>query len=150
MSTAVHPDSHTTTGARSSRNVSTLVRDLRDQLIRLFKQEMQLVQVEASEKASQAMMNVAKIAAGALVIYAGAILIFAALSIGAAQLLVMAGLGQQVSYLLGFLIVGGIVALIGALYVRSAIKVFQSGELVPNKTIETLKEEKEWVEEKLK
>ena len=51
--------------------------------------------------------------------------------------------------LLGFLIVGVAVGMIGAVLIVKALNTLKTESLTPTKTAETLKEDKEWVQDKV-
>jgi Putative Actinobacterial Holin-X, holin superfamily III len=51
--------------------------------------------------------------------------------------------------LLGFLIVGAVVGVVGALLIVKALNTLKKEPLTPTKTAETLKEDKEWVQSKV-
>jgi hypothetical protein len=56
---------------------------------------------------------------------------------------------EPVATLLSFLIVGVIVAGVGASLVMKAIKTLKKETPIPTKTVKTLEEDKEWVQKKV-
>jgi hypothetical protein len=135
---------------RTGKPVADLIRELRDETTILFKQELLLAKKEMSEKASRVGKNVGMIAAGGLVAYAGALLLLYAISNLAVSGLVAMGLSLQVAAWLGPAIVGLIVALIGYAMYKSASEALSKESLAPEKTIETIQEDKEWMQHKIK
>jgi xanthine/uracil permease len=116
---------------------SELAQDVR-QLVQL---QLALAKTEMSEKASQVGKDVGFMAAGGFVIYAGFLAIIAAAIIGLANL---------IPAWLSALVVGLIVALIGYALLRKGMNDLKGRNLAPSKTIETLKEDKEWVQEQVR
>jgi len=129
--------------------VTELLRDLLDHTTTLVRKEIELAQVELTEKAEKAGRNAAKVATGAFVAYAGAVLLFISLAFAAAWGLSEAGLNYAVSLFLGFLIVGAVLATAGYVMIRRAMEVFTDGTLAPKRTIRTVKEDVDWAKEKL-
>jgi hypothetical protein len=133
---------------RSDRSVTDLIRELREETTTLFKQEVALAKTEMSEKACKFGRNAAFVALGAFVAYAG--LIFVLLSV--AFLLVSGfermGLTENTSLWLGPGIVGVVIGVLGYVLVQKAIHTLSRESLAPEKTIQTLKEDKQWTQEK--
>ena len=137
------------TTTHETRTIGSLLRELFDEARDLFRQELALAKTEATEKASVLGKNVAFIAAGGLVAFAGALLILAALSVLVAWLLQNAGLNAGTAMWLGPLIVGLVVAIVGYILVNKGLKTLKNGSLKPEKTIQSIKEDKEWTQHRL-
>jgi hypothetical protein len=60
------------------------------------------------------------------------------------------GLAQIMEPWLAVLIVGVVVAIVGLLLVQKGLSALKNFSLVPEKTIETLKEDKEWAQQQMK
>jgi len=134
---------------QETRTIGSLLRELFDEARDLFHQEIALAKTEAKEKASVLGKNVAFIAAGGLVAFAGAIFILAALSVLLSWALANAGLSEGVAAWLGPLIVGLIVAITGYILVNKGLKTLKDGSLKPERTIQSIKEDKEWTQQRL-
>jgi hypothetical protein len=119
------------------RSLGELFGDLTQQLGTLVRQEVQLARTEMTAKAGRVGRDVASLAAGAAILYAG----FLGLMIAAILLLATLGLPAWVSAL----IVGAVVAIIGVVLVMRGRDALQKEELVPERTIRTLKEDAEAV-----
>jgi xanthine/uracil permease len=137
------------TVTHESRSIGTLIRELFDEARDLFRQELALAKTEASEKASLAGKNAAFVAAGGLVAFAGALFILAALSVLLAWGLRNAGLNPEIAMWLGPLIVGLVVAIIGYILVNKGLKTLKDGSLKPERTIQSIKEDKQWTQQRL-
>ena len=137
------------TTTHESRTIGSLLRELFDEARDLFRHEVALAKTEASEKASVLGRNVAFIAAGGLVAFAGALFILAALSVLLAWILQNAGMNEGTAMWLGPLIVGLAVAIVGYILVNKGIKTLKDGSLKPERTIQSIKEDKEWTQQRL-
>lgn len=102
----------------------------------LLRLEVELAKAEMGQKASRVGKNVGFLAAGGAVAYAGLLAIIAG---------IIGVLGLLVPVWLSALIVGIVVAGVGGLLVRSGLKTLQQEQLAPQRTIDTLKEDAEWM-----
>jgi Putative Actinobacterial Holin-X, holin superfamily III len=65
------------------------------------------------------------------------------------DLFILQGMNQASASLLGFLSVGAVVGVLGAILIVKALNTLKKEPLTPTKTAETLKEDKEWVQSKV-
>ena len=130
-------------------NLVYLLKKLRDDTTALVRDEISLAKTEISEKVGTASRNLGYLAAGALVAYAALMLILQGLSFLLREQFIVRGMTEANATLLGFLIVGVVVGLIGAVLIMKALNTFKTESLTPTKTAETLKEDKEWVQDKV-
>jgi len=131
-----------TNGAIPDDTVSlgALFSDLSADLSTLVRKEIDLAKAETMEKATAAGRNIAMIAAGGLVAYAGVITLIIALAIA---------LGSWMPYWLSALIVGAIVLIVGVVLMQSGRSALQQMSMAPKKTIATMKDNSEWVKEQV-
>jgi xanthine/uracil permease len=129
--------------------VVDLIKQLRDEGTTLFRQEILLAKQEMTEKVSHVGRNVGYVVAGGLVAYAGVVIVLAALSVLLYGGLVAAGVSHMVSGWLAPLIVGGVVALIGFGLVKKAQHALSEETLVPERTKQSLQEDKQWIQNKV-
>ncbi len=116
--------------ASLARDTSTLVR-----------QEVELARVEMTQKATKAGREAALVVAGGLVAYIGAIVLaFALVEI----------LALFMPPWLSALIVGLVIVGIGYFLVQRGLAALKRASLTPDQTIETLKEDAEWVKDQVK
>jgi hypothetical protein len=127
-------------------HIVDLLRQLRDDTTTLVREEVALAKTEVSEKVSVFSRNVAYLAAGAFVALLAAMMILFSLGYLVRGFLVTAGIGESMATFLGFLIIGAIVGVIGAVLISKGIKTLKNKSLAPERTIETLKEDKAWAQ----
>ena len=132
-----------------NRSISSLLRELRDETALLLRQEVALAKTELSEKAARTGRNAAYLAAGGAVACAGAMLLLLAVTAAVAALLNTAGLEWEVWSWLAPLIVGGVVAVVGYGLLQKAISTLKSESPVPEKTTQSLQENKRWLQHKV-
>jgi xanthine/uracil permease len=131
---------NTTPGA--DRSLGELFSELSRETSTLVRQEVALAKTELTAKASQVGKDVAFLAAGGAIAYAGLLAIIAGIVIL---------IGNQIdNYWLPALIVGLIIAGIGYYLVQKGLSDLKNANLAPEQTIESLKENKEWVQEQTK
>ena len=135
-------------GGGGGESIAELLKELRDESVTLMRQELALARTEIGEKAAKAARNTAYTGVGAVLLYAGAFFVLAALAVGLALLLNRWGVDPH-GWWLGPLIVGGVVAAIGATLTSKGIKTLKEQSFVPEKTVQTLKEDKQWLQGKV-
>jgi hypothetical protein len=123
------------------RSLGELFGDLARDTGTLVRQEVDLARTELTQKASRAARDLGFLAVGGLVVYAGFLGLLAAAALG----LVAAGLDAWVAALL----VGGVVAVVGAVLVQRGLSALKREELAPRQTVETLKEDARWAKEQV-
>jgi Putative Actinobacterial Holin-X, holin superfamily III len=140
---AIDPDAPEVIGPRpkAERSLATLLSDLAAETILLIRQEVALFKAELGEKFSRAGKGATAVAVGALVAYSGWLALVAAMVL-ALSLALPAWLAAMV---IGILIIaiGGGLALIG----KSRL---DARALVPRRTIRTLREDEEWLKDRLR
>jgi hypothetical protein len=127
---------------RDDRSLGDLFADLVRDLGELVRQEAQLAKAELRQNASQAGRAIAALVVGGAIVYAGVLALLAAAILGLGQ----AGL----PWWLAALVVGVVVIVIGAIVTARARAALQMTALAPQQTIETLKEDRAWVNEQIR
>lgn len=133
----------------NDRTLSDLVKELRDETTILIQQELALAKTETSEKVSKVARNAAYIATGALIAYAGFIFLLLACSEGLVAAFAEWGMDPQIAIWLAPLLIGAIVCIAGYVFLQKGISTLRNESVVPEKTVASLKEDKEWVRHKL-
>ena len=123
---------------RDERSIGELFAELANETSTLVRQEVQLAKTEITQKVTSAGKDVGMIGAGGALAYAGLLALIAA---------VIIGLGQLIPMWLSALIVGLVVVGIGYMLIQSGLTALKRIDPTPRETIESLKEDKEWVKE---
>ena len=139
----------TTAGVPRDRSVADLFKELRDESSALLRQEVALAKTEMAEKASAYGKNAASIATGGTVAYVGALFILIAATVGLAMILDRFTAIDEHAWWLAPLIVGGIVAIIGYAMIQKGVSTLKRQSPVPQKTIQSLQEDKQWLKDKV-
>ena len=124
------------------RTLGEMFAELSSETRTLVQQELQLAKTELTEKASRMGKGAAFMVGGGLIAYAGLLAIVAAVVL----ILAAIGLPPWAAAFLGGLLVAGI----GYLFIRSGLAALKPQELAPRKTIETVKEDAQWLKAQTK
>lgn len=130
-------------------SIPGLLRQLRDETTTLFRQEVALAKSEMKENASRAGHHALQIAIGGFVAYAGLIVLLIGLGQLLGAVLTRAGMDEQVAQWLAPAAVGCVVALIGWMMFARAKHAIAHDDLAPHQTVESLRENKQWAQDKL-
>jgi hypothetical protein len=122
---------------------------LRNETMTLVRQELSLAKAEMSQAGREMVKSAVQAAIALGVLFLGAILLGLAISGALAQLLAYLGVQAAVAAWLGPLITGAIIALIGGVMARQAVSRLDADHLKPEGTIASLKEDREFFQEKL-
>jgi uncharacterized membrane protein YidH (DUF202 family) len=125
----------------NERSLGDLFGELARDMGTLVSQEMTLARTELTEKASRMGKDIAVLAVGGLVAYAGLLAIIAAVIL----LIADRGLPLWASAL----IVGAIIAVAGYLLVQRSISALRQHDLTPRQTIASLKDDTQWAKEQV-
>lgn len=139
-----------TSQTQNSPSLAGLLQDLRDETTTLLRQEVALAKAELSEKTSKVTSNAVQLAIGGFVAYAGLIVLLFGFGDLVASLFVNMGMDADLAAWLAPSLVGLIVALIGYLMLAKAKKALTADKLVPEQTLESLRQNKAWAQTKLR
>lgn len=117
-----------------------LFSSLTEDLSTLIRKEVDLARTETTEKITHATRSVVSIVMGGLIAYAGLIALIIA---------VIVGLSRFMPLWLSALIVGIIVIVIGAIMISSGRSSLTNMSVLPEKTVESMKENTEWAKEQV-
>ena len=134
--------------SRGQRSLGELIKELRDETLNLLRQEVSLVKTEMTEKVDKMAANVASIALGGMVAYAGILFVLFSLATGLGLFLSQIGLEMHAAWLAP-LIVGSVVALIGYTMVQKGLNTLKNIPAVPEKAADSLQEDKQWLQSKV-
>lgn len=126
--------------ARDERSIGDLFSELAGETTTLIRQEITLAQTELTQKAVNTGKNVGFLVIGGAIAYAALLAVLAAIIIG---------LGSVIPMWLSALIVGIVVGIIAAIMVFSSLNKLKNTDLAPQQTIETLKEDAQWLKKQV-
>ncbi len=125
---------------QDQRTIGELFSTLSNQVGMLFRQELQLTQAEMTRKATRAGRNAALIAIGAVLANAALLAVVAALILALAQVM---------DAWLAALLVGVVLAIVAGILVKMGIDKIREIDPAPRRTIETMRENKEWLSQQI-
>jgi uncharacterized membrane protein len=127
-------------------NLVNLLRQLRDDTTTLVREEVSLAKTEMSEKVSTFSRNAALLAVGGFIGLVALMMLLLSLASLLTQAFLNAGFGEGMAGFLGLFIIGAIVAVVSGVLIAKGLKTLKGKTLAPEKTIETLKEDKAWAQ----
>ncbi len=131
---------------KEERSLGDLFSELATETSTLVRQEVALAQTELTQKATSVGKDVGFLVAGGAVGYTALLVILAAVVIGLTQLISsLSGWQTITSAWVAAAIVGLIVGIVAYVLVTSALTKLKNTELTPRQTVETLKEDAEWL-----
>ena len=133
---------------KEDRSIGQLLKELTQESSTLLKQEVNLAKTEMSEKASRIGANLGEVAVGGAVALLGAIALLLAAVYGLTSIL-NNFMNQEVAVWLAPLIVGGILAAVGYSLIQKALATLKQESITPQRTTQSLQENKEWLKEKI-
>ena len=134
---------------RTERSFGDLLREVTSDMAALFRKEVELAKTELSEKASEVSRNVGSIAVGGAVMFAGALALLAAV-VNLVGWLIAEITSPELAVWLAPLLVGLALAWAGYGMVKKAMAALRTVSLAPEKTTQSLQENKEWLKEKIR
>ncbi|HEX9942423.1 MAG TPA: phage holin family protein [Thermoanaerobaculia bacterium] len=133
---------------KDERSLGQLLKELTRETSTLLRQEVDLAKTEMSEKASRVGSNLGSVAVGGAVAFLGAIALLLAAVYGLNSLL-NNFMSPEVASWLAPLIVGGILAAVGYSMVKKALATLKRESVTPQRTTQSLQENKEWLKQKI-
>jgi drug/metabolite transporter (DMT)-like permease len=130
---------------KEDRSLGTLFSELTQGTTTLVQQEIALAKAEMSEKVSQLGSSLATLIIGGFVLFAGLLKLLDAAIYGIAELL-----PPDLTPWLAALIVGVIVAIIGAVMLQKGRGNLKATNLAPQRTAESLRRDKEFAKEQVR
>lgn len=130
--------------AKDDRSIGALVSELSQETTTLLQQEIALAKTEMSEKVTQVSRALVSLAMGGLVLFAGLLVLLDALVFGLSELM-----PADLVPWLPALIVGVVVALIGAMLLQKGRRNLQTSQLMPQRTTTSLQHDRDMVREQV-
>ncbi len=130
-------------------SLPTLFSRLGDDVMQLFNSQLTLFKVEMKEEANAYLRGAIMIGLGAVVALIGFALLNVAVAFGVSTLFAQANFSQAASYALGFVITGIFYLLVGTIVVTAIKSRLAKQDLVPNRTVEELRKDQQWLKNEL-
>lgn len=125
---------------KEDRSIGELFAELAGKTSTLVRQEVALAKTELTQKATRAGKQIGFLVVGGVIGYAAFLAILAAIIIGLAQI---------ISAWIAALIVGLIVAAVAGWLITKALHALKETDLTPRQTVETLKEDVQWMKDQV-
>lgn len=130
---------------KSEKSLPTLISDLTRETVELIRKEIELAKAELSEKISATETAVGSLAVGAIVIFAGILVLLQAVVNSVALVL-----PPEPAPWLAPLIVGAVVVVIGYAVLKSGRSQLKAENLKPHRTMNSLRRDKTLAQEKVR
>ena len=121
---------------REDRSLGELIGELANETSTLVRQEVALAKAELTQKATRVGVQLGSLVVGGAIAYAAFLAILAA---------VIIGLGRLIPLWVAALVVGAVVAAVAYSLVSKALRALKQIDVTPRQTVETLKEDAQWV-----
>jgi uncharacterized membrane protein YqjE len=139
--------------AREPRNelehIPGLLSRLGDDVTQLLDTKLSLLKVEVKEDVQAYVRGGVMIGVGAVIATIGFALLNVAVAFGVSILFEQTTLSQPARYALGFIVTGAVYLLIGGIIVLAMKSRLAKQGMVPNRTIDELRKDKQWLKKEL-
>ena len=132
-----------------NESLPTLVGRLGDDVMQLFDTKLSLLKVELKEEANAYARAGIMIAIGGIIAAIGFALLNVALAFGISTLFADTALSQPAKYAVGFVAAGVLYLIVGSIIVTTMKNRLAKQNLVPDRTVEELRKDKQWLKNEL-
>ena len=132
-----------------NEGLTTLLSRLGDDVMHLINSQLALFKVEIKEEANTYLRGAITIAVGGAIAVIGFALLNVAVAFGVSTLFANANLSQPAQYALGFVVTGIFYLLVGGILVLVMKSRLAKQEIVPTRTVQELRKDKEWLKNEL-
>lgn len=148
--TSVARDSASGSIARpETESLPGLVGRLGDDVMQLFDTKLSLLKVEIKEDVHAYVNAGVAIGVGGIVAAVGFALVNVAVAFGISTLFANTQLTQAAKYALGFVVTGLLYLIVGGIVILAMKSRLAKRDLVPNRTVEELRKDKQWLKNEL-
>lgn len=144
VTTAMEPSA-----SPETESLPSLVGRLGDDVMQLFDTKLSLLKVELKEDVNVYARGAIAIGMGGIVAAVGFALLNVAVAFGVSTLFADTNLSQSTQYALGFVITGVFYLVIGSIVILATKSRLSKQDLIPNKTVEELRKDKQWLKNEL-
>ena len=132
-----------------TEGLPTLLSRLGDDAVQLINSQFALFKVEIKEEANAYIRGTVTMVIASVVALIGFALLNVALAFGVSTLFAQTNLSQPAMYALGFVVTGFFYLLVGGIVVMAIKSRLAKQELVPTRSVEELRKDKEWLKNEL-
>jgi len=132
-----------------SESLPSLIGRLSDDVMQLVDTKLSLLKVELKEDVNKFARDGALIAVGGIVAAIGFALLNVAVAFGISTLFANTDLSQPAKYAIGFAAAGVLYLIVGAIMISVMKNRLAKQRLVPERTIEELRKDKQWLKNEL-
>ena len=132
-----------------TESLPSLVTRLGEDVMQLLDAKLNLLKVEIKEDVNTYARGAVTMAIAGVIAAVGFALLNVAVGFGVATLFATADLSQPAKYGLGFLITGVFYLIVGGIIVMIVKNRLAKADLVPNRTVEELRKDKQWLKNEL-
>jgi uncharacterized membrane protein YqjE len=137
------------TPKNDNEDLPTLFSRLGDDVMQLFDTKMSLLKVEIKEEANAYARGGAMIAVGGIIAAIGFALLNVAVAFGISTLFAATTLSQPAKYAIGFVTAGVLYLIVGAIIISTMKSRLAKMDLIPDRTVEELRKDKQWLKNEL-
>jgi uncharacterized membrane protein YqjE len=134
---------------KTDESLPSLFNRLGDDVMQLFDTKLSLLKVEIKEEANEYARDGIMIGVGGIIAAIGFALLNVALAFGISTLFANADLSQAAKYAIGFVTSGVIYLIVGAIIITTMKSRLAKQSLVPGRTVEELRKDKQWLKNEL-
>ena len=134
---------------KTDESLPSLFSRLGDDIMQLFETKMSLLKVEIKEEANEYARDGIMIGVGGIIAAIGFALLNVALALGISTLFAETNLSQPAKYAIGFVSAGVLYLIIGAIIISVMKSRLSKQHLVPDRTVEELRKDKQWLKNEL-
>ena len=132
-----------------NESLPTLFTRLGDDVMQLFDTKISLLKVELKEEANAYARGGIMIGVGGIIAAIGFALLNVALAFGISTLFADTDLSQPAKYAIGFVTAGILYLIIGTVVISAMKKKLAKQNLVPDRTLEELRKDKQWLKNEI-
>jgi uncharacterized membrane protein YqjE len=132
-----------------NESLPTLIARLGEDVMQLVDTKLSLLKVELKEEANTFARTAALIAMGGIIAAIGFALLNVAVAFGVSTLFANANLSQPAQFALGFVVTGLFYLVIGAVVVMTMKNRLSKVDVLPNRTVEELRKDKQWLKNEI-
>ncbi|MDQ6652152.1 MAG: phage holin family protein [Acidobacteriota bacterium] len=149
MATSATGATSTALTPKIDESLPTLFSRLGDDVMQLFDTKLSLLKVEIKEEANAYARGGIMIGVGGIIAAIGFALLNVALAFGISTLFANTGFSQPARYAIGFVTAGLLYLIVGTILISAMKKKLAKQNLVPDRTVEELRKDKQWLKNEL-